>query len=749
MEAMKTFGRREKLFALQKAWAVALSGRPRIALIEGESGVGKSHLVEAFLDDIRTRRSTERTPLVGRGICSERDGWSVPLRPFWEALGAALDDWHCRESTLDFEQYDLMGRIAAELPGAVSPELAPKLARVIAGRDMKAQLPVDQLVENTELLARNALLELATEHPVCLVLDDMEVADDGTLTLLRNLIRPLWEGEPQTNLLIVLSYDVREAGRRGQIQRLKGDLSRHDSPENRVVHTLDLKGLGRSAINSMIESEARGARLDDPVFADWLTHYTDGNPRAVRELVRGFIARGVLEAEGGTLHVRDRLVQRENSWQLGKRIKFCLGSLGDVESLRAARAGLAALSELSSELLAIGSVVGPRFSTRSIVAVSGRDELEVTRELGQLTRDGYVREVRGVSESGRVDDILLEFTNVEYVAALRSMLTRTELHVIHNRLANHLILERSKLRDAGDRLRQGVSPLSHSTVSQKFRSDSEKVSQARRIVERGLARHLLGADRSVEAARYLYSAAGILDEPPPQDAMGIGERARQVVRLAQRSEDVLLRFASPQLGEETTDIAHAEIRLAQIASAARSETGHFRRAIAVIDRALEQAAWLEDGSAHLRASSLRIELLFRSGKHREAREAFETTLESYKVRSNPRQLIELLQIYGRWEHSDVAVERLETLAVDFEELDRQDVCDAAYKLVLRNRARHLIDQWQRDEVGENVLGETTPGREQARTCCRVARYPRRSLSGTYPVSTNPPGLVFRERAVHG
>ncbi|MGM0556655.1 MAG: ATP-binding protein [Myxococcota bacterium] len=704
---MKTFGRREKLFELQKAWAVALSGRPRVALVEGPSGTGKSHLVDAFLSDIRERRSTERTPLVGRGICSERDGWSVPMRPFWEALGAALDDWGSRESTLDFEQYDLVGRIASVLPGAVTPELAPKLARVIAGRHLHARLPVDRLVEDTELLARNALLELAAEHPVCLVIDDVEVADDATFSLLRNLIRPLWEGETQTNLLIVLSYDVDEAGRRGQIQQIKADLDRHNRPDNRVAHTLDIKGLGRSAVNSLIESEARGAQLDDPIFSDWMTTYTEGNPRAVQELVRGLLSQGILEAVDGVIYVHDKLTQRENSWQLGKRLSYWLNSLGESEALKAARAGLTALDRVGVELLAIGSIVGPRFSTRTAVAVSGRDELEVTRALGDLTRRRYIREVRGVSESGRVDDILLEFTNVDYVAALRSMLTETETRVIHNRLANHLILERSKLRDAGDRLRQGVSPLSHSTISQKFRSDSEKVGQARRIVERGLARHLLGAGRAVEAAKYLYSAADILDQPPPDDPVRIGERARQVVRLAQRSEDLLLRFASPQLGEDAADIAQAEIRLAQIASAARAETGHFRRAITVIDRAIDQASWLQDSSAQLRAQSLRVELLYRCGRHREAREAFEGALSDFMTRSNPRQIIELLQIYGRWEHSDVAVTRLEQLAAEFAKLERADVEDAAYLVVLRNRARHLIEQWQRNEVGETALADTT------------------------------------------
>jgi hypothetical protein len=704
---MKTFGRREILFELQKAWAVALSGRPRVVLVEGPAGIGKSHLVDAFLDDIRERRSTERTPLVGRGVCSERDGWSVPMRPFWEAFGTALDGWGSRESTLDFEQYEFVGRIASNLPGAVSPQLAPKLARVIAGRGSQIRLPADRLIDDAELLGRNALLELAGEHPVCLVIDDVEVADDATLSLLRNLIRPLWEGEPNSNLLIVLSYDVDEAGRRGQLQQIKEDLARHDRPDNRVAHTVDVKGLGRSAVNSLIESEASGAQLDDPIFADWMTTFTDGNPRAVQELVRGLVSSGILQIDDGTLRVRDQLIQRENAWQLGKRLQHWLDSLGEAESLQAAHAGLKALDPVNVELLAIGSIVGPRFSTRTAVAVSDRDELEVTRAIGHLTRRRYIREVRGVSESGRVDDILLEFTNIDYVAALRSMLTDTEARAIHNRLANHLILERSKLRDAGDRLRQGVSPLSHSTISQKFRSDSEKVGQARRVVERGLARHLLGAGRAVEAAKYLYSAAGILDQPPPDDPIRVGERARQVIRLAQRAEDLLLRFASPQLGEDATDIAEAEIRLAQIASAARAETGHFRRAVTVIDRAVAQAAWLDDASAELRARTLRIELLYRCGRHREARDQFEDTLETYKARSNPRQIIELIQLFGRWEYSDVAVGRLEELAVEFHELDRSDVEDAAYRVVLRNRARHLIERWQRNEVDEAALADTT------------------------------------------
>ena len=67
-------GRRQHQDALADAFATMKEGRPAVVLVQGRSGVGKSTLLEWFLDDIRLRH--DAVTLAGR--CYERE--TVPFK---------------------------------------------------------------------------------------------------------------------------------------------------------------------------------------------------------------------------------------------------------------------------------------------------------------------------------------------------------------------------------------------------------------------------------------------------------------------------------------------------------------------------------------------------------------------------------------------------------------------------------------------------------------------------------------------
>src|SRR5262245_4137350 len=61
-------GRREPLDALVAAWQDALEGRSRLVLIEGPAGIGKTALIDRFLED-----AGDATVLRASGDDSERE----------------------------------------------------------------------------------------------------------------------------------------------------------------------------------------------------------------------------------------------------------------------------------------------------------------------------------------------------------------------------------------------------------------------------------------------------------------------------------------------------------------------------------------------------------------------------------------------------------------------------------------------------------------------------------------------------
>ena len=76
-------GRRRELAELDKGFASALAGRGLLASVTGEPGLGKTTLVESFLDDLVLRGHSF---YLARGRCSERLAGSEAYLPVLEAL---------------------------------------------------------------------------------------------------------------------------------------------------------------------------------------------------------------------------------------------------------------------------------------------------------------------------------------------------------------------------------------------------------------------------------------------------------------------------------------------------------------------------------------------------------------------------------------------------------------------------------------------------------------------------------------
>ncbi len=172
-------GRAEHMEALRKAWRRARSGRFTAAILQGRSGMGKSFLVEHFLQDLDA--------VVLRGRCYERE--VVAYNAFdslIDELADVLQDW--RRDDLRWVTPDL----------ALLAELFPQLRVVHA----IAVLPVVEIPDPFERRRRafRALRSLLQSlGPVVLHLDDVQWADAESARLFAALLRG------KAKVLVVLS----------------------------------------------------------------------------------------------------------------------------------------------------------------------------------------------------------------------------------------------------------------------------------------------------------------------------------------------------------------------------------------------------------------------------------------------------------------------------------------------------------------------------------------------------------------
>jgi DNA-binding SARP family transcriptional activator/DNA polymerase III delta prime subunit len=269
--AAQFVGREGEQQLLENAWKQAAEGGPRLLLIGGEPGIGKTTLASALGASV-----FEQGAIVLYGRCDEDLG--IPYQPWVEAIGHVV---RCGPEELFENQVPTR---MAEL-ARLAPELAGRTGVGVSGTAAD---------ESERYLLFGAVVDLLSRcsqlAPTLLVLDDLHWADRPTIQLLRHLITA---GSP-SRLLIVGAYRDSDLGAG---RPLAGALAEfHREPG---VARLTLRGLGDIELLAMLESHIGGEMPEDVVpLRNALLEETGGNPFFVGEMLRHFQEIGAIAHSG-------------------------------------------------------------------------------------------------------------------------------------------------------------------------------------------------------------------------------------------------------------------------------------------------------------------------------------------------------------------------------------------------------------------------------------------------------------------
>jgi len=340
-------GREPVLERLQKGLEAAWGGHRQIVFVTGEPGIGKTGVVEAFLE----RVASDPRVWIAQGQCVEMYGTREPYLSVLDVLGRL-----CRETAGDW-LVTLLRRHAptwlVQMPWLLDSADRDALQRELLGATRERMLR--EMAEAVEALTADA--------PLVLVLEDLHWSDAATVDLVSLLAR---RPQPARLFLIGTYRPVDLIVGQHPLKEVKLELQAAGRCQE-----LSLELLGEAAVAAYLRE--RFAHNAFPSgLAQVINRRTEGNPLFMVSVVDDFVGRGLIARSDDRWELRARLEEVEVSVpeSLRQMIERRIEQLGGEER----------------RVLAAASVAGMEFSAASVAAALQQAPGEVEERCEALAR---------------------------------------------------------------------------------------------------------------------------------------------------------------------------------------------------------------------------------------------------------------------------------------------------------------------------------------------------------------------------
>ncbi|MEM8623527.1 MAG: AAA family ATPase [Pseudomonadota bacterium] len=190
------FGRYRELEHLAQYWRLVPRQGGRVVMVEGDPGVGKTRLVEEFI---------ERCELEDAAVMQLRCSPYYQHTPFFPFMVTLRDRLRITPKTPALRQLAAIEEVIADLDGAEGMEL-PLLASLLALDPMQSEarplrLPERRQRAQTEAAMTQLVRATAKDAPLLLWVEDVQWSDPSTLATLASLA----EATAETKILLLVT----------------------------------------------------------------------------------------------------------------------------------------------------------------------------------------------------------------------------------------------------------------------------------------------------------------------------------------------------------------------------------------------------------------------------------------------------------------------------------------------------------------------------------------------------------------
>ena len=350
-EAETLIGREREFSQLYDAWLDVRRGAPRIVVLVGDPGVGKTTLTNAFVSTCQ---------MEGAAIARAQAYDAERELPF--AVLAEL-----------IKQLTLQRAIGGTDPEALSEltRVSPEIFSAFPG----VPKPVEWAAEVIPLRLADGFLkavEAGTEEsPLVLVVDDIHAADNASAAILHIIARKL----PHTRLLLILT------ARSNELRTVAAPSALASDSSIEAMRTLELEPFPATAAEQLVAAlvtKAGGRVADVPVPRILLAG--NGNPLALELLTKEWLAHG-----SSSLLSDLEALNTQPVANIG--IPRAIGAVFDRQIRRLDAATRAALD--------LAAVLGRRLADLPLYEVVELSPAAAGEALSRLKEEGILREVQG------------------------------------------------------------------------------------------------------------------------------------------------------------------------------------------------------------------------------------------------------------------------------------------------------------------------------------------------------------------
>ena len=430
---------------------LALAGQGRVVFVMGEAGSGKTALIQEFARGAQdayagSALGSGQNLVVAVGNCNAYTGLGDPYLPFREILELLTGDVEAQwaAGSMTREQAEQLWRL---LPPAVQalveggPDLIDTFifraallsrARAVVPNGASWLTSLEELLQHKPVSTKapmhqqdhlfkqytGVLRTLARQVPMVLVVDDLQWADAGSISLLFHLGRQL----AGSRILLVGAYRPEEIalGRDGERHPLEPVVNEFQRDSGRVI--VDLGQADRQEfVEALLDSEPNRLGLS---FREKLNRQTRGHPLFTAELLRGMQERG------------DLVQDRQGRWIEGPAL--------DWETLparveAAIKERIDRLDQPLRTALQVASVEGEVFTAEVVARVQAVSERELVGRLsGELDRRHQLVRAHAIEHLGSQRLSRYRFRNYLFQKYLYDSLDNVERTYLHEDMANAL-----------------------------------------------------------------------------------------------------------------------------------------------------------------------------------------------------------------------------------------------------------------------------------------------------------------------